>query len=221
MTKNKTRRALWQSAAIATAFAAGSVVVAPAAQALTSHYSPTDAVAYAVQYSCNENTSCRNNQYHSANNDCANFVSQALEAGGIQRTADWNVSPWTGTGSHDWISTGGLGAFLDQTGTWHSATSRIRDAVGPAPVGAVVQYDWGGGEGWSHTALLTGTGAYAHFYSSSLGGYYSTIVKNNYGDRITQHSTDRDGSPWELGYWTNATSWRDNARVRYMLPLTN
>lgn len=215
-TKRKGLLATGQALAILGAFAAGAVVAPTAAQAVSGSYDKSKAIAYAAKYSCNGNESCRNPAYKSAGNDCASFVSQALEAGGLWTDSVWNVNPWTKQLSDAWGQTGKLATWLNDNATWHYDASPSK-AVSPASVGSVIQYDWGGGEGWSHTALLTGTGAYANYKDPNFG-YYKDAVKNNYGDRVTQHSTDRDGSPWNLGYWTYSPSWRASAKMRYLYP---
>jgi hypothetical protein len=44
------------------------------------------------------------------------------------------------------------------------------------------------------------TGKFASYYDPVDKVSYSSIT-GGAGDRIAQHSTDRDNSPWNLGYW--------------------
>jgi hypothetical protein len=63
-------------------FVIGFALAIPATEALA--ISRSGMVAYAKQYACNGNQSCRNSDYISLNDvDCTNFVSQAMRAGGF------------------------------------------------------------------------------------------------------------------------------------------
>lgn len=125
--------------------------------------------------------------------DCTNFVSQAWHfGGGLKMTSAWYLKsiPW-----YTWLFIGG--EDRDYTAAWvrarsfanymvntrHIATYRVANMslpFNPALPGDAILYDWGRGEGWSHLAI-------EQFFDGNR-------------DYINQHTTDRLGSPWNLGY---------------------
>ena len=173
--------------------------------------SRTSEVAYAHQFSCNRDTSCRNGAWHDFGSvDCTNFVSQAMDAAGYGQIH-------TGTSNNQWFFDWGLFGSHSNSPSWSSAsqlmlhliyTGRVTTTFAPAmsakysgaTQGDLYFYDWGKGEGWSHTAISTGSGNFSSFYDPIDKIYYSAVTGGS-GDRIAQHSTDRDNSPWNLGYW--------------------
>jgi hypothetical protein len=174
--------------------------------------SRTNIVSYAKQYACNLDESCRNTgSYQSLGaTDCANFVSQALRAGGYgliqtgSSTQQWFylwVRPGVPTSSATWTSVGQLMGHLLVSGRVSLTTNPAMDATySGATGGDVYFYDWGGTEGWSHAAVSTNSGTFSSFFDSASGRSYSSITKG-VGDRIAQHSNDRVDSPWNFGYW--------------------
>jgi hypothetical protein len=124
--------------------------------------------------------------------DCANFVSQCLNAGGEWSDSSWNCStascvPCGGTslaGTYAWVNNVGLTNWLRSTGRG-SAKASIDD-IG---TGDVINYDWTGG-GFDHVALITGL------------------------DLVSCHTMDLCNVDWQLGgaaaylfTWINATYW--------------
>jgi hypothetical protein len=63
-------------------------LTASPAQAATHHWNPAGAVSYADYWSCNYG-SCPNPAYPELKSDCANFMSQAMLAGGFHQAAAW------------------------------------------------------------------------------------------------------------------------------------
>ena len=50
----------------------------------------------------------------------------------------------------------------------------------------------------SHMSIATGDGSFTDYVS---GGVNYTSITGGKGSYVTQHSTDRDWSPWNWGYW--------------------
>lgn len=190
--------------------AIGFTAVQPLAGAFA--VSRTNIVSYAKQYACNLNESCRNTaNYQSLGaTDCANFVSQALRAGGYgliqtgSSTQKWYylwVTPGVPTSSATWTSVGQLMGHLLVSGRVTTTLSPSMSAqYSGASGGDVYFYDWGGTEGWSHAAISTNSGTFSSFFDSGSGRSYSSVTQG-IGDRVAQHSTDRVDSPWNFGYW--------------------
>ena len=177
----------------------------PAAQAAVS-YDREAARAYAVKYACNGNESCRNPSYDNFGaTDCTNFVSQAMRAGGIpfKRTgAAEDQWWWDGKGtlfdtnrSRSWSSVSAMRTYLLNTDRARVTNPDMEAYYNYSQVGDLYTYDWGEGEGWSHLSMATGSGAFAKY------GDYGSITTGA-GSRMTQHSNDRDGAPWNYGYQT-------------------
>lgn len=183
-------------------------------------FSSADAVKYAVYYACNRNNSCRNSFFKANTDDCANFVSQALYSAGLKMDGTWYyLNVGAGKISTSWGKAPDLANWLDaHHGNFVSLDSKLSNGNVGAPDGSVIEYNWGNGEGWSHVALVTGTGTYANYYDPVLKDNYRNLTAYSSGTRITQHTTDRDGAPWNLGYWTYPISWKASAHARYIHP---
>ncbi len=193
--------ALAQIAGIALAFSVGMVFAQPAF-ATESPYNRAAADAYAEKWSCN-GANCRNPAYQSlGGEDCTNFVSQALLAGGIHEDSAgalqwWYDKPKDIFGLHrslSWALVTELDAYLVGSGkAVRVAPPSIGGKYSGAKVGDVYMYDWGKGEHWSHMGMATGSGNFANYsnYGSFFGGS---------GSFNTQHATDRDHAPWNYGY---------------------
>jgi hypothetical protein len=137
--------------------------------------------------------------------DCTNFVSQVWNlGGGLPMKTGWRIR---------WKKGGGLGS-RDPTNSWtlvrsfvyymvnQRQTSRLINAdvtsynlPSQAAIADAIEYDWGRGEGWSHLAV---------------------VVKTNSNiDYVSQHSTNRRESLWDLGWYNEQVrSVRDNMRAR-------
>ena len=171
-------------------------------------YDRAGAVAYAHQYACN-GIDCHNTvyPYYSflwSGEDCANFASQVLFEGGNLPMINTGSYPWwfktsTGERSDSWASATGLylnlsaNRRLDPT-TTPAMSSKLSGAL----QGDLYLYDWGQGEGMSHMSIATGDGTFADYVSAGIN--YQSITGGK-GSHISQHSTDRDWSPWNWGYW--------------------
>lgn len=181
-------------------------------------YDGFKAAAYAKRYACNAQN-CRNGAYNVFDNDCTNFVSQAIRAGGHRPFAigmyEW--LPYTTT----WIASRKLTGLL--TG-YYENWARYRKvnmgaAYTPAHHGDVFLYDWGKGHGWSHVSVVTGWGTYIKYWDyKKQKGYWQ--VTGGRGDKIAQHTRDRDGAPWNWGYHTERNP-KVRARMRTILVQMN
>jgi Putative amidase domain len=194
-------------------------------------YNRAAAVAYAHQWSCNGTTDCRNDAYYNLQDeDCTNFVSQALLAGGVTQTkAGYGYEQWWYDGKEDpwpfgaihrslsWALVTNLSTQLQATGraTGVVLTDMTTKYSGANPAGGdIFMYDWGKGEGYSHLSLSTGREAY-YPYTDPNGISYTSITGGS-GDSISQHSTDRDHAPWNWGYWTTTLEFRAKYKVKLL-----
>jgi hypothetical protein len=194
-------------------------------------YNRASAVAYANKWSCNGSTSCRNGDYQNlGDEDCTNFVSQALFAGGVtevktgQGYEQWWYDGYEGlwligplNRSLSWGLVTNLSTHLQATGratgvTLTNMTSKYSGAHSAG--GDIFMYDWGKGEGYSHMALSTGRETY-YPYTDPIHGSYTKITGGS-GDSISQHSTDRDHAPWNWGYWTTTMEFRAKYKVKLL-----
>ncbi len=166
------------------------------------------AAAYAETYAINENKSW---PYFS--NDCANFVSQCLKAGGVamdtSRTnrADWWMAknmngawiwgyPWTVAQSmYDYFrgdSRFASGRYFIKTYDWVAATSYPTPPNDNASVGVgdIISYDWNTAakDGVDHVGIVTarGTDAYNSAYYGDLACYHTSDIK-----RVIWHARHR------------------------------
>lgn len=196
--------------AIAFASALGFAVTLPAQQAWA--ISRSSMVSYAHLYSCNGSNSCRNSAWKDfGSTDCTNFVSQVMDAGGYGMVH-------TGVESNQWFYDIGLFGIPSYSTSWDSSSklmahltysNRVSTLILPtmtakysgASPGDIYFYDWGRGAGWSHAAVSTGTGTFANYFDTTFSKNYLSVTSGS-GDRIAQHSTDRDDAPWNWGYWT-------------------
>lgn len=193
-------------------------------------YNRAAAVAYANKWSCNGSTACRNSAYQDlGSQDCTNFVSQALLAGGVTETkTGYGYEQWWYDGyeawpfgalnrSLSWSVVTNLATHLQATGraTGVILTNMTTKYSGAHSAGGdIFMYDWGKGEGYSHMALSTGREAY-YPYTDPIGVSYTSITGGS-GDSISQHSTDRDHAPWNWGYWTTTLENRAKYKVKLL-----
>jgi hypothetical protein len=194
-------------------------------------YDRAAAVAYAHKWSCNGPSSCRNSFYQDlGGEDCTNFVSQALLAGGVTETkvgpsyeqwwydskeSGWPYGPINR--SLSWSVVTNLSTQLQATGraTGVVLTNMTAKYSGANSAGGdIYMYDWGKGEGYSHMSLSTGHEAY-YPYTDPNGVSYTSITGGS-GDSMSQHSTDRDHAPWNWGYWTTTLEFRAKYRVKLL-----
>jgi Putative amidase domain len=166
-------------------------------------YNPTAAAQYADQWSSN-NEQLRNPMYRSFTDDCTNFVSQALHAGGFPYTgsSETHYQSWyynSHGNSFTWSVAPDLLNFLyyDYPGGYPVAyRSPYQSNYSGGQIGDVIFYDWGYGEGVSHTSIQVAVGT----DPNSLW----------YGDLVDQHITDRKHAIWSL------RPYNGNAATTYM-----
>jgi hypothetical protein len=182
----------------------------------TSTYNRAAAVAYALAHANSPNSAYT----YITGNNCTNFVSQALAAGGLQQNDRWqynNGNPtnawWTtrvhptnvgqevpgGHGSQD-----GLYNYLTDTGLGYSngpvedPSHRERmdfSPTDPTQPGDVVFYDQGGL--WNHAAIVVGWERQPE--NEDLDGWISantvTYVSNNQGGDLAPWVAEHSGAP--------------------------
>jgi hypothetical protein len=137
-------------------------------------------------------------------NDCTSFVSKALHyGGGYPYHGDryspihddhywwnaWIMSSWYNSDS--WSLTSHLKTFLtwDYPGGYYYGTRLGTDTSAYDDIynGDVLFFNWGTGEGWSHSRIQVATG---------------TSYDGHYGDLADQHTPARYHSFWS-GYYEN------------------
>jgi hypothetical protein len=193
---------------ISMAVTGGAVVAAGPAQA----YNGGNAAAYADYWVGNFNGA-----YPRFSNDCTNFVSQAVHAGGYPfrnynadpgGTESWwmyNISGGTWNWSVSWINAPTYYSFLalDYPGGIRegSAPGSSTNYYTPNSVvtGDVLFYDWGQGEGISHAAMQVGIGTDPNLYPNQVW----------YGNYVDEHTTNRGHAFWSLkpynAFWATTT----------------
>jgi hypothetical protein len=178
-------------------------------------YDGAAAATYADTYATSPNSS----QYPVFTTDCTNFVSQAVHAGGFPfRNANkdsTSVTNW-------WINSGQSHAQFSWSQTWSVAVSYhnflVADYPGGNPKGTapgtstdywtppamvdgdVLFYDWGQGDGISHSAIQVGYGTDPNLSNQVWAGNY-----------IDEHTNNRYHAFWSLKpynafYATTATT---------------
>ena len=181
------------------------------------------AVAYAERWSSNT-TQPRNSAYDAPDNDCCNFVSQALHdgvagkkpydySGANEALQWWTKNTWLGwdstmswvncSFSYNYMMENPAGVYL-ATWDWNSSTSY------PAPTGYTTQgfagdllyYDWDGNGSKDHVGIRVGTGR--------------DPVTGLVGDLTDQHTKDRHHSIWHL--LPHNDDWR-TTRITMVRPL--
>jgi hypothetical protein len=207
--KTKLRHTLTGIAGLTLGAVMSSLVVSPAYAAYS--FDRAGAVAYAKAYSCNVGN-CANPNYIKLGSDCANFVSQALYEGGnlTQITYGTSSTNWyysdtlfrtIYTGSSSWVQVSALYNQLQASSRLNSVLyPAMTSAYSGAQPGDVYMYDWGKGEGYSHVAMHTSNGTFVDFWDSDNSKNYNSVT-GGVGSKLAQHTTDRDGAPWNWGYW--------------------
>ncbi|HEY8981308.1 MAG TPA: amidase domain-containing protein [Streptomyces sp.] len=133
--------------------AAADGVVKPAA---TASYNYNKMVAYADKY-----WNRHNGAYRTYDNDCTNFISQAMLEGGwgpkggaiIQRTSNkyWFYGPTTWTTSYTWAGAENWYWFANK----HAKRTKALDNVWKLAASDVLQADWGRDNNIDHTMIVT------------------------------------------------------------------
>ncbi len=188
------------------------VQATPTASFAAFPFNRANAAAYASKHACNNNERCRNASYVDLGDvDCTNFVSQALRAGGMtmKRTTSlvwWydgmpGFFPWETNRSRSWSGVSDLRSFLISTDRGNYSYPLMSASTTPAAAGDIYMYDWGKGEGYSHMSVALGSGTFASYKDPKTGRFYSSVT-SGYGSMMAQHSTDRDGAPWNWGFQT-------------------
>ncbi|SFS82754.1 amidase domain-containing protein [Marininema halotolerans] len=118
-----------------------------------SSYNPMKAVQYAETW-----WNGANPRYRKFEDDCTNFISQCLHAGGIRmdyssrRDAGWWYRGSRENWSYSWAVAHGLVNWLSRSS--RSPAIRKQDAM-QLRQGDVICYDWEGDGRWSHNTIVT------------------------------------------------------------------
>ncbi|WP_061809013.1 amidase domain-containing protein [Rossellomorea vietnamensis] len=137
----------------------------PSLAAASYSYYGTNAAAYARKYALSPNTASY--KYYSGE-DCTNFVSQSIKAGGMPNFTDWKAY------TDAWVNAGAFRDYIRQSGGILMST--VTDDYAHAFLGDVYHYDYrnkyflNSPDGWmDHTAIVT---AFAN--PKILVSYHST-----------------------------------------------
>jgi cell wall-associated NlpC family hydrolase len=171
--------------------AVGLLVVAPLSAAFA--YNGTAAAQYADQYATTYNPLFPS--FANSGGDCANFVSQALQAGGIlPRTTGTGDATWFMTKSHkhsfnwsvSWVNAQDNSVFLTK---YLPGTTTVGTYLGLQPSqvvpsgasqGDVVLYDWNNDGVYDHESLVTTTdGQYVDAHTNDRLHAYWTLAPYN------------------------------------------
>lgn len=189
-----------------------SIATTGAVHAATASVNWTAVVNYADEYACN-GLDCSNPAYQRiGGTDCTNFVSQALHAGGMPTDSSWSYDHSNNSYTKAWAAVGYFQDYFVNTKSLaiFERASSMSAQYTPAALGDVYMYNWGRGEGWSHLAIETGYGTFANYTDPATGKNYQSVTGGS-GDHISQHTTDREFSPWNWGYWTETDPKVKNA----------
>jgi cell wall-associated NlpC family hydrolase len=168
-------------------------------------YNPTAAAQYADQWSNNDNAHpLRNPAYRSYGDDCTNFVSQALHAGGYPYTGSskTHYESWyynSSENSFTWSVAPDLLNFLyyDYPGGYaRGYFAPYQGSLSGGSVGDVIFYDWGYGQGVSHSAIQV--------------AYGTDPVKGWVGDLVDTHVSEHHHAIWNL------RPYNGNAAITYI-----
>lgn len=218
MTKSWRKRIGLASAGFVVGLAVSLIAVSPSHATTT--YNRSGVVSYAKKYACNDDMSCQNPGYmrmgfilYNDGSDCANFVSQSINVGGGLPSVysgptelrwfydEMPLGAYTGTAS--WVKVSDLYYELAVSNRMsYSTMPTMTNQYSGAKPGDVYMYDWGQGEGYSHMAIATGDGTFATYMDPYNKDKNYNSVTAGAGSKIAQHSRDRDGAPWNWGYWT-------------------
>lgn len=185
-------------------------------------YNREAAAAYAQKYACNGQSpgACRNRHYHYyKGGDCTNFVSQALLAGGMPMDLSggnmWFIDP-NGSSTPSWRIVESHKTYMKNAGRMKVIAVNRLSAYTPAKKGDVFIYEFGHKNGgWDHLSIVTGWGQFGSYYDRGLRRNYNSVTGGK-GDKIAQHTTDRDGAPWNWHYWSG-TAWDKKVNKVYLL----
>lgn len=176
----------------------GLFVLLASVSSAAASYNRTAAVNYADAWTHGRNSAYRNYDP----NDCTNFASQILAAGGVpqiygdgyvQHDQNWfNVSLGN---SYSWSAANNMKDHFNLTPSRYAT----RSSVGSLFAGDIIFMKFSGDSVPNHTRIVVGTG-----YSSSDGTSYPA---GTLGTLIDQHSNDKkhvlwnDGAPFGTAYY--------------------
>ncbi|HVX70415.1 MAG TPA: amidase domain-containing protein [Mycobacteriales bacterium] len=175
--------------------------VVPSAQAVTG-YAPANAAAYADKWAKNANTGT----YIAYSDDCTNFVSQALKAGGYKQVGSFSASGWPDTSTaHWWVYLPSAPSPIQYNSNTWSVATELRNFLlhtGKPPIkpvgsvpgsttrqlsgikqGDLLWYDWNN-TGVSHVTIQVGNG--------------TDPDKGYVGNYIDEHTSNRYHAFWSL-----------------------
>ena len=170
-----------------------------------STYDPAGAVAYADKYWNSYNDYYPN--YNSIGGDCADFVSQCLQAGGLPMNSSWYHAV-TGVGrSTSWTYAKSLYTYLEAyCGTVVELYASSSSSTG---------YKDKTGKAVSPNQVIR-VGDPVFYYSNSKGRYSHVAICVGYDSQgnplVSAHNSDHSHVAWKLGSWGHWAVVQMNAR---------
>ena len=156
-------------------------------------YNVAAAVAYADKYAKSYNPS----YVKHTNNDCANFVSQCIYAGGIPKDTVWKPE------SMAWINTHRLLDYTVKTlgGIFYATSSHKNDVLADADTGIKLEISKMNPQTLTNSVMEAGMLAWMNNGKGATGRHAVFCVgKNNAGTPIFDaHTNDRYHEPWNVG----------------------
>ncbi|MFC6356515.1 amidase domain-containing protein [Luethyella okanaganae] len=127
---------------------------APLASALTFRYLPDERITSQTDYVLSHWSDYNSDEYSVIDdNDCVNFMSQALAARGWVMDGEWWYDPSTGQSSSAWVSSTAFRDYVAAHPERGTALSGGERAL--LKVGDIVQFDWDDSGDRDHTATVT------------------------------------------------------------------
>lgn len=162
-------------------------------KSLYSSFNINNAVKYAIKYAINANT----NDYDNFSGDCTNFVSQILEAGGINQDVYnseyqgwWHKDNWYGhTHSVSWLRSD---TFVRYMGVVDSTTDHFYFSTLLSKGNIIAKDNTNDGD-WNHVGFVTKTHNYVGNY-----GYFDYKVAQHSSNYHAWTSSSTNG--WEINY---------------------
>jgi hypothetical protein len=155
------------------------------------NYYPNSAVSYALQYALAYNSS-----YQAQTNDCANFISQCLDAGALPQDNEWSYSKFLAGTDYTWVRAGELYDYLVSSNYDLSSRTHyylyLRETRYLKPGDLVFYFNQYGN--CKHVTIVTMIGSDAY---------------------ISGHTDDRKNYPLR----TSFNNWKTNGGISYIVTL--
>ena len=157
----------------------------------SANYYPSSAVSYALQYALSYNSS-----YQAQTNDCANFVSQCLNAGALPQDSEWSYAEFLAMRDYTWVRAAEIYDYLISSSYDISTRTHtylyLRETSYLIPGDLVFYFNEYGN--CKHVTIVTLVGSDAY---------------------ISGHTDDRKNYPLR----TSFNDWKDSGEISYIKTL--